>query len=626
MERKLTAILAADVVGYTRLMERDEAGTFERLSSHRKDLFEPEIEKHHGHMFKLMGDGLLAEFGSVVDAVECAVTLQRSMKERNASVPDSQRIDVRIGINLGEVIVDGDDRYGEGVNIASRLQQIAEPGGICVSEKVSKEVEKKLAFGFEPIGEHRVKNIAEPIQVYRVAVDGVVKRFSMRRAVRYWRSARPIVAAALLLLICAGAWYFYSRPQSPDGPVMMAVLPFSNMSGDPSLQYFVDGTTEDLITALARSPYIRVIARTSTNAYKDKSVDVRQIGKELGARYVLEGSVQKSGATMRIISQLIDAKTGDHVWADRYDREGTDPFSLQDDITTKIINTLSGDDGLIRKKEYEDSWGKDTGSLAEYDYYLQGHDLHMRLTKEDSERAIEVWKEGLEKYPDSALLKVKLGWGYTQLWYGGWSTDPQKDLETALNYAQQGLAGNPPPLAKSLGHWLMADLMAGYKKDFDRALQELDVVRQLMPNDMAPINSEAYIPIQAGKPELAIEELKNITPQDPYADFGYGYLSWAYFATKDYEKSIVYAKAAPQVTPSYSLVFLAASYSELGKMDEARDTVKQLLAAVPDASLAMMRDLHFNRDQEVMEREIAALRKAGLPEEAPVTTTAAPPG
>jgi len=628
MERKLSAILAADVVGYSRLMEQDEAGTFERLRMHRKELFEPEIEKHHGHVFKLMGDGLLAEFGSVVDAVECAVTLQRGMAERSAAVEENQRIRVRIGINLGEVIVEGDDRFGEGVNIAARLEQIAEPGGVFVSGKVAKEVEKKLAFRFESMGEQRVKNIAEPVQVYRVVMDGSAGRSLIASAaMRGRRKAIRVLALCLLVAILAGAggWYFYPRPKPPAGPATMAVLPLANMSGDPSLQYFADGTTEDLTVGLSRSPYIRVAARTSTDVYKDKSVDARQIGQELGVRYIVEGSVRKSGDKVRIVAQLIDTTTGEHVWADRYDREGSDPLVLQDEVTTKIVNTVSGEEGLIRKKEYEDAWGKDSSSLAEYDYYLRGHYFYERFTKEDNERAIQAWAEGLAKYPDSALLKIKLGWGYDQRYIGGWSTDP-KDLETAFHYAQEGLAGNLPPLGKGLGHWLMADLLALYEKDFDKAMDELDLVRRLMPNDLSPIIGEGNIPVQAGKPEITIAALKDITPQDPEAMYGFAFLSWAYFAVGNYEKSIEAAQKAPEPMPSYSLVFMAASYAQLGKIEEARDVVKQILTAIPDASLAMMRDLHSNRDQEVLEREITALRKAGLAESAPSAIATVPPG
>jgi TolB-like protein/class 3 adenylate cyclase len=399
MERKLAAILAADVVGYSALMEADEAGTFERLRAGRKELFEPEINKHHGHIFKLMGDGLLAEFGSVVDAVECAVTLQRGMTERNASAPEDKRIEVRIGVNLGEVIVEGDDRYGEGVNVAARLQQLADPGGICVSGKVSKEVEKKLAFGFEPMGEQKVKNIAEPVPVYRVLVGGATAR---RRAVR-GRHARAHVWATLatvtVALILAGisAWYFYLRepeatpsatPTAAAGAPIVAVLPFSNMSSDAAMGYFADGVTETLIAGLSRSPNLRVIARTSTDAYKGKAVDIRQIGRELGAQYVLEGSVQKGGDKLRIVAQLINAISGEHVWAERYDREGSDALELQDEVTEKIIGSLAGSTGLVKKKEYERAWGKDSASLEEYDHYLRGHQLFLRFTKEDTLQAI----------------------------------------------------------------------------------------------------------------------------------------------------------------------------------------------------------------------------------------------
>jgi adenylate cyclase len=262
MERKLITILAADVVGYSTLMEADEAGTFERLRAGRKELFEPEINKHHGRIFKLMGDGLLAEFGSVVDAVECAVTLQRGMVERNTSVPEDKRIEVRIGINLGEVIVEGGDRYGEGVNVAARLQELAEPGGICVSGKVSKEVEKKLAFGFEPMGEQRMKNIAESIACYRVSLE-------------YPSPAKS----------------GQSLPTPPRLPnrAAIAVLPFTNMSSDPEQEYFVDGLAEDLITDLSKVPGLLVISRHSAFAYKGRSIEIRSVAKDLGVRFVVEG-------------------------------------------------------------------------------------------------------------------------------------------------------------------------------------------------------------------------------------------------------------------------------------------------------------------------------------------------
>src|SRR5262245_7677624 len=299
MERKLAAILAADVVGYSALMEADEAGTFDRVRRRRKELFEPEIKKHHGRIFKLMGDGLLAEFGSVVDAVECAVTLQRGMAERNANVAESQRIEVRIGINLGEVIVEGNDRYGEGVNVAARLQQLADPGGICVSGKVSKEVEKKLAFDFEPMGEQRMKNIAEPVTCYRVNLQ----------------PPSPAQSGPSMTV-----------PAKLPNRAAIAVLPFTNMSSDPEQEYFADGLAEDLITDLSKVPGLLVISRHSAFAYKGKSIDIRQVAKDLGVRFVVEGSVRRAPARFRINVQLIRAEDGTHLWAERFDRDLADIF------------------------------------------------------------------------------------------------------------------------------------------------------------------------------------------------------------------------------------------------------------------------------------------------------------
>jgi TolB-like protein/class 3 adenylate cyclase len=346
VERKLAAILAADVAGYSRLMELDEAGTFERLKTRRIELVEPAIAAHRGSIFKLMGDGLLAEFASVVDAVECAVEIQRGMAERNAGLPEDQRIDVRIGVNLGEVIVEGSDRHGEGVNIAARLEQLADPGGVCVSGKVANEVEKKLAFGFEPMGAQRVKNISEPIPVYRVKFDGV-KTPAKRKPARFalWSWARPLAAAMLLFAgLAAAGWYGFIR--GPAHPVAathvpaIAVLPFDDMSPDKSLGYLGDGVSEDIITMLSRFPDLSVIARNSSFAYKGKPVDIRQIGRDLNVDYALEGSVRKDADQIRITAQLIDTATGQHVWAERYDRTGKDPLALQSPQVKRLAHWL----------------------------------------------------------------------------------------------------------------------------------------------------------------------------------------------------------------------------------------------------------------------------------------------
>ena len=366
MERKLTTILAADVVGYAALMEHDEKGTHERLKAGRKELFEPEIARHHGHVFKLMGDGMLAEFGSVVDAVECAVSLQRGLAERNANVPEDQRVHVRIGINLGEVIVEGDDRYGEGVNIAARLEQLADSDGICVSGKVAREVEKKLTFGFEPMGSQRVKNIAEPVEAFRVKLDGLPVK---RKAPSSPRRALPWAAAVAVVAAMAVVWFMFMGPAgTPTATATtpsIAILPFSNMSGDAAQDHLGPGVAEDIITVLSTYPGLRVVSRTSSFAY-DKAIKVQQVAADLGVAYVLEGSVKKmTDGTVRVTAQLIDGQSGDHVWASRMDKQG-DVVVLQEDVANAVYNSLAGLEGEIRKDEERRAWSKSAPSLEEY--------------------------------------------------------------------------------------------------------------------------------------------------------------------------------------------------------------------------------------------------------------------
>src|SRR5262245_7842747 len=445
MERRLSAILAADVVGYSSLMEQDEAGTFDRLRAHRKELFEPEIGKHHGRIFKLTGDGLFAEFTSVVNAVECAVSLQRGLAERNTNVAEDQRMYVRIGINLGEVIVEGDDRLGESVIIAARLEQLAEPGGICVSGKVSKEVEKKLAFAFEPMGEQKVKNIIEPVQVYKVKLEGPKERPRPRETPPMQEVSSTVPA--------------------------VAILPFDDLSADQNLRYLGDGVAEDIITALSRFPDLVVVARGSSFAYKGKAIDMRQVGKELGVGYVVEGSIRKDGDKLRIVAQLIDAKTGEHVWAERFDRSGMDPWTLQDEVTGMIVSAMTGETGALKQAQYRQAWGKGPTTLEEYDYYLRGHDHFIKYTKEGIERSGEIWREGLAKFPSSALLKVTLGWHHigrvTHIFV---SDDPPADVRKAGELGRQVLAEEHlSPQVLRLANWLMSYVLA-QERDFDGAL------------------------------------------------------------------------------------------------------------------------------------------------------------
>lgn len=444
MERRLSAIVAADVVGYSALMEQDEAATFERLRARRTELFEPEIARHHGRVFKLMGDGLLAEFGSVIDAVECAVSLQRGMTERNAAVPEEERFDVRIGINTGEVIVDGEDRYGEGVNVAARLEQLALPGGICVSGKVAKEVEKKLAFVFDSAGRQKVKNIEEPIDVYHVRIDAQPRRRFLRRR-RSGRLWWALGVPATIMAALGAVWMALYGPLTTSPGVSstipsVAVLPFRDLSADKSLSYLGEGVANDVIAILSRFSDIAVVSRTSSFAYQGKEGDIREIGQELGVSYVVEGSVRKEGDRVRIVAQLVNANTGDHVWADRFDKAGTDPWALQDELTGKIVGAMTGEFGAIRKADYSQAWGRDSTNLAEYDYYLRAESQLNLYTKEGLERSGEISRQGLKVFPGSPLLTVELGWSHWLKVGLLYSSDPQKDLQEAERLVNQVLA------------------------------------------------------------------------------------------------------------------------------------------------------------------------------------------
>src|SRR4051812_14965662 len=387
MDRKLAAILAADVAGYTAQMERDEAGTFERLKSGRRELFEPEVARHHGRIFKVMGDGMLAEFSSVVDAVECAVALQRGLAERNSSLPEADQSWVRIGINLGEVIVEGDDRYGDGVNLAARLEQLAEPGGICVSAKVAREVEKKLAFGFEPMGEKKLKNIADPLQVYRVNFDKQAHRRS-KPAMPRW--AWQAVAAVVALVLAAGVgWQFWS-PAPASGKPSVAVLPFDNYGGDEATGRLANGLTEDIITDLTRFPELTVMARNATAVYAGKPTDPREIGRVLNVGFVMEGSIQRDAEHVRITAQLIETATGQHVWSNRWDRPDNEIFAVQTEIAEQVSNRLGGGAGVVQETIRNQARRKRPENLSAYEFYLLGSERLELFTKADVDEAIRL--------------------------------------------------------------------------------------------------------------------------------------------------------------------------------------------------------------------------------------------
>jgi TolB-like protein/Tfp pilus assembly protein PilF len=596
-------------------MEQDEAGTFDRLRARRTELFEPEIAGHHGRVFKLMGDGLLAEFGSVVDAVECAVSLQRGMAERNASVAEEERFNVRIGINIGEVIVDGDDRYGEGVNIAARLEQLALPGGICISGKVAREVDKKLAFRFDSAGRQKVKNIEEPIDVYHVRIDAPFRRriLHKRGIGRLWW-ALGIPAAVVAVLAAWMALYYpvtmTSHPVSSTIP-SVAVLPFKDLSADKSLGYLGEGVANDVIAILSRFSDIAVVSRTSSFAYEDKQGDIRQIGTELGVGYVVEGSVRKEGDRVRIVAQLINAKTGDHVWADRFDKSGTDPWALQDELTAKIVGAMTGEFGAIRKADYSQAWGKDSTNLAEYDYYLRAESQLNLYTKEGLERSGEISRQGLQVFPGSPLLTVELGWSHWLIVALLYSSDPQKDLQEAERLVNQVLADkNLSPQVTRLANWLNAWLLT-LKRDHDGAVVAMNKAIAAAPYNAFTLTDGASIFLQAGQPEKALELTDAAAARDPGLSWFVNYVRGFIFIVLGKNEDAVEVLKTTEFADAP--LQLAVAYMRLGRQADARAAVEKMLKSTPAATIQSWRQAWNFRDPSILDQAAADLARAGLP-------------
>lgn len=620
MERRLSAILAADVVGYSALMEQDEAATFERLRTRRTELFEPEIARHHGRVFKLMGDGLLAEFGSVVDAVECAVSLQRGMAERNAAVPDEERFEVRIGINIGEVIVDGEDRYGEGVNVAARLEQLALAGGICVSGKVAKEVEKKLAFGFDPAGRQKVKNIEEPIDVYHVRLDAPPRRRILHKrglGRLQWAFGVPAAIGAAVVAIWVVLYNplsMSSRSGSSTIP-SVAVLPFKDLSADKTLGYLGEGLANDIIAILSRFSDIAVVSRTSSFAYQGKEGDIRQIGKELGVGYVVEGSVRKEGNRVRIVAQLVNANTGDHVWADRFDKAGTDPWALQDELTGKIVGAMTGEFGAIRKADYSQAWGKDSTNLAEYDYYLRAESQLNLYTKEGIERSGEICRQGLQAFPGSPLLTVELGWSHWLKAALLYSSDPKADLQEAGRLVNQVLADkNLSPQVTRLANWLNAWLLT-LKRDHDGAVAAMNRALAAAPYNAFTLTDAGSIFLQAGQTEKALELTDAAAARDPGLSWFFNYVRGFIYIVQGKNEEAVEALKATEFADAP--LQLAIAYMRLGREAEARAAVAKMLKAAPTATIESWRQTWNFRDPSILDQAAADLARAGLPSGSP---------
>ncbi|MEE8505368.1 MAG: adenylate/guanylate cyclase domain-containing protein, partial [Kiloniellales bacterium] len=481
MERRLAAILAADVVGYTRLMGADETGTLRHLTELRQQALEPLIAEHRGRIVKLMGDGLLVEFASVVDAVTCAVAWQNGVAEREAAADEDKRLIFRIGINLGDVIVEGDDIFGDGVNIAARLEGQAEPGGICLSGDAYRQAKGKVGVGFEDLGEHELKNVAEPVRVYRIAGD--------RSSTSAASSARETLAL-------------------PDKP-SIAVLPFDNMSGDPEQEYFTDGIVEDIITELSREPDLFVIARNSSFAYKGKSPDIRQVARELGVRYVLEGSVRKAGNRIRLNAQLVDALTGHHVWAERYDRTLEDVFAVQDELTNTIQNTLLQ---KVRESGMDSALSRAPKDMNAYDRMLRAFGLVLRFNRTDNVEAIREAKAALDLDSGYARAHMVLAWAYLYTVWSAWTDDVEHVIERGYEAAQKAIAADRNDF---WGHAALGFAELCLHRH-ERALSALDRALALNPNSADVRTMRGMVLNFLGRPDEGLREVELAIRHNPH--------------------------------------------------------------------------------------------------------------
>lgn len=620
MERRLTTILASDIVGYSTLMGTDERGTLAALKAHRKEIIDPRAAQYNGRTVKLMGDGALMEFTSVVDAVAFAVEMQNAVRASNANTPKDSRITYRIGINIGDIIVDGDDIYGDGVNIAARLEGLAEPGGICVARNVYDHVRGKLDLTLEDMGPREVKNIAEPVAAYRVAMDDKAAQLvtAVQATAAGRRAPRGLVAAGIALLAALGAlaWFQPWENHIPtDNRPVLAVLPFDNMIGEDT-DYFSDGITEDIITELSRNPDIRVISRNTIYDYvaDGKPVDIRKAGEDLGVRYMLEGSVRKAGDTVRITAQLIDAPTDTHVWAERFDEAGPNVFALQDSVTWKIGAALSGNKGKIKKTESDRAWNKAATSLEEYDYYLRGHSIFYRFTPEDMLKAREIWQDGSRKFPASGLLRIKIGWTHFQFVYQGWSTEPEEDLKRAYELAREGFNDdNLSATGQWHGHWLLAHTNIWYKRNYDLALDEALEALKIVPNDSLALADLADIPIYAGKPDLAIEwATRAIERELQVPSWYYRQLGLAFHQKGDCVQALEeFGKVS--WFDLRKITSQVACNTELGRQGDAKIGLAKLREAMPGLTVSDVRKKIPYTDGPFLDGFLANLEKAGLP-------------
>ncbi len=582
MERRLAAILAADVVGYSRLMGADEVGTLRRLKSLHKELVQPKIAERKGRVVKLMGDGLLAEFPSVVEAAHCALDIQRSIVDREASFPDADRIQLRIGVNLGDIIFEGGDIFGDGVNVAARLEGLAEPGGICVSGGAFDAVDGKIEASFEDIGPQAIKNIAKPVRAYRLGIGTEAR-------------ARP--APGL------------EHPALPEKP-SVAVLPFANLSGDREQDFLADGLTEEIITILSKVSGLFVIARNSTLVYKHRAVDIREVGREQGVECVLEGSVRGDGRQVRVTAQLIEAATGRHLWAQRYDHEVGDILALQDDVTKEIVSALQVE---LTAGELARLTAQGTRNAEAWRLAFEGQDLvheHHRDTVPKGRAMLERAVRLDENYAMAWSALAVAHWKEAR--NEGWSASPERSLELSLEASDRALVLDP----ENAGNLAMRGIIMVTLRDFDEAIALAEKALRLAHNDANAIALASITLYACGKAEEAIKQVERAMRLSPrYPPWYPLMLARCRWMLGEGEEAIAAARSAIAADPlmAQAHVVLAMTHAEAGELSDASEAAKNILRIDPEfSSNAYLRGLPL-RDPNLEDRRRAALRLAGLP-------------
>jgi TolB-like protein/class 3 adenylate cyclase len=577
VERRLVAILAADVAGYSRLTSAAEEDTHVRLNEHLRVLIDPKIAEHHGRVVKNTGDGMLAEFSSVVDAVRCAIEIQCGMAERNTNVPEEKRIEFRIGINLGDVIIDRGDIFGNGVNVAVRLEGIADPGGICVSERVKEYAQDQLEVLFEDAGEHQLKNIARPVRAYHVRFD------------------HPVKTRASLTI-----------PSKPS----IAVLPFQNLGGDPEQEYFADGMVEEIVTALSRFDELFVIARNSSFAYKGRTVDVKQVGRDLGVRYALEGSVRRSGSRLRIMAMLIDASSGTHLWADRFEGGLEDIFELQDRVASSVVGTIGF---KLRRAEIERVRRKPTKNLDAYDCYLRGIGNLHQWSRRTIDEALTLFCNAIELDPRFAKAYALAAYCRARRLIAGHVADREAEKAEAERLARRAARlGTDDAVALSMA----AMALAVASRDFEVSIALVERALVLNPNFANAWIVSGFVRLYNGEFELAIAHLEHamrLSPLDLLIGLMWHGIAFAHLLAGRYDESLW---ASERGLPNHvdDLTVLAASSALAGRMDKARATMARIREHAPNLCISTVKVLSPLRRSEDFARLAEGLRLAGLPE------------